>query len=114
MTSSSHETADNAADEQTPSDPTGITLAEPITDDQLAELDFLRYESAHLQSRVRDLEQQVRDTERERDTVQHERNLMAQDFQWTLGRLSESPISPLLRRMKGFRALNEKWGSAQT
>ena len=92
-------------------DPTGITLAEPITDDELAELDFLRYESAHLQSRVRDLERRVKDVERDRDTIQHERNLMAQDFQWTLTRLAESPLAPVLRRMKGFRTLNEKWGT---
>ncbi len=102
---------DPGSSDPDPTDPTGITLAEPITDDQLAELDFLRYESAHLQARVRELEKQLRDTERERDTIQHERNLMAQDFQWTLKRLSDSPLAPVLKRMPGFRALDAKWGS---
>ena len=94
------------------SDDTGIELAEPITDDELAELDFLRYESAHLQARVRDLEERLKTTERERDTIQHERNLMAQDFRWTLNRLSRSPLAPALRRLEGFRRLNDRWGQA--
>ncbi|MGI9608342.1 MAG: hypothetical protein ACR2P0_19590 [Acidimicrobiales bacterium] len=92
-------------------DPTGLVVAEPISDDERAELDFLRYESAHLQARVRDLEQQVKDTARERDTIQHERNLMAQDFQWTLGRLDSSPLAPVLRRMEGYKRLRTKWGA---
>jgi hypothetical protein len=90
--------------------PTGIELVEPITDDELAELDFLRYETAHLQARVRDLEDELVQTRRERDTIQHERNLMAQDFRWTLNRLARSPIAPALRRMEGFRRLNDRWG----
>ena len=89
--------------------PTGIELTEPITDDELAELDFLRYETAHLQARVRDLEEQLAQTQRERDTIQHERNLMAQDFRWTLDRLARSPLAPALRRMKGFRRLHDRW-----
>ena len=89
---------------------TGIELAEAITDDEHAELDFLRYATAHLQSRVIELEKQLLETSRDRDTIRHERNLMAQDFQWTLGRLNSSPIAPMLRRMDGFNKLNEKWG----
>ena len=91
--------------------PTWLVIAEPISDDERAQLDFLRYESAHLQARVRDLEKQVKDTARERDTIQHERNLMAQDFQWTLGRLDRSPLAPLLRRMEGYTRLRSKWGA---
>ncbi len=100
------------SDQQTSSraDDTGIELADPITDDELAELDFLRYESAHLQARVRDLEERLKNTERERDTIQHERNLMAQDFRWTLNRLARSPLAPALRRLEGFRRLHDKWG----
>ena len=94
----------------TPPDDTGIELAEPISDDELAELDFLRYESAHLQARVRDLEERLKTTERERDTIQHERNLMAQDFRWTLSRLNRSPLAPALRRLEGFRRLHDRWG----
>lgn len=92
----------------------GIELADPITDDELAELDFLRYESAHLQARVRDLESQLIQIQRERDTIQHERNLMAQDFRWTLDRLARSPLAPALRRMKGFQRLNDRWGQDPT
>ena len=92
----------------------GIELADPITDDELAELDFLRYESSHLQARVRDLESQLIQIQRERDTIQHERNLMAQDFRWTLDRLARSPLAPALRRMKGFQRLNDRWGQDPT
>jgi hypothetical protein len=89
---------------------TGIELADAITDTEHAELDFLRYATAHLQSRVTELEKQLLETSRDRDTIRHERNLMAQDFQWTLNRLNNSPIAPMLRRMDGFNKLNEKWG----
>ena len=90
--------------------PTGIEAAGPISDDELVELDFLRYENPHLQARVRDLESQLKLAHKERDTIQHERNLMAQDFRWTLNRLSKSPLAPALRRMDGFRRLHAKWG----
>ena len=89
----------------------GITPAAPVSMSELAELDFLRYEAAHLQARVRDLEKQLSTTQRERDTIQHERNLMAQDFQWTLDRLDTSPLAPVLRRAEGFRRLQAKWGN---
>ena len=89
---------------------TGIELAEAITDNEQAELDFLRYATAHLQSRVTELEKKMLETSRDRDTIRHERNLMAQDFQWMLQRLSASPIGPMLRRMEGFNRLHAKWG----
>ena len=98
---------DQSAD---PADTLGIAAAAPLSMSELAELDFLRYESAHLQARVRDLDKQLSITQRERDTIQHERNLMAQDFQWTLNRLATSPLAPLLRRAEGFRRLQAKWG----
>lgn len=89
----------------------GVVAAKPLAMSELAELDFLRYESTHLQARVRDLEKQLNTATRERDTIQHERNLMAQDFQWTLDRLANSPLSPVLKRADGFRRLQAKWGS---
>ncbi|NNC79565.1 MAG: hypothetical protein HKN94_05375 [Acidimicrobiales bacterium] len=87
----------------------GLIPAGPISEHEVVELDFLRYESAHLQARVRDLEDQLKDAVRERDTIQHERNLMAQDFRWTLNRLASSPAGPALKRMEGFRTLLDKW-----
>lgn len=90
----------------------GLELLEPITSDEKAELDFLRYETAHLQRRLRAIEVELDAATNERDTIRHERNLMAQDFQWTLQRLDSSPIGPVLRRTHGFRRMIETWGSA--
>jgi hypothetical protein len=87
----------------------GLIPAGPISEHEVVEVDFLRYEAAHLQARVRDLEDQLNLAVRERDTIQHERNLMAQDFQWTLNRLASSPAGPALKRMEGFRNLLDKW-----
>lgn len=90
--------------------PTGLVPGGPISDHEHVELDFLRYENAHLQSRLRDLEKQMGEVEIERDTIQHERNLAIQDLRWTLGRLAKSPVGPALRRMEGFQRLRSKWG----
>jgi hypothetical protein len=90
----------------------GLEMLEPITGDEKAELDFLRYETAHLQRRLRSIEVELDTATIERDTIRHERNLMAQDFQWTLERLSSSPVGPVLKRTSGFKRLVETWGSA--
>lgn len=90
----------------------GLELRSPITEDEKAELDFLRYESAHLQRRLREIEGELDAATVERDTIRHERNLMAQDFTWTLHKLDGSPLGPLLRRMPGFVRMLETWGDA--
>jgi len=90
----------------------GLEIVAPITDDEKAELDFLRYEAAHLQRQLRTLEIALDQATIERDTIRHEKNLMAQDFQWTLDRLANSPLGPFLRRTEGFRRLQSSWGSA--
>lgn len=91
--------------------PPGLEPGGPISEHEHVELDFLRYENAHLQSRLRELEKQVNQVTIERDTIQHERNLAIQDLRWTLGRLKKSPFGPALRRLDGFRRLESKWGS---
>ncbi len=93
-------------------DDLGLTPVTPITDDEKAELDFLRFEAAHLQRRLTELEGALDAAEIERDTVRHERNLMAQDFAWTLERLNSSPIGAALRRTAGFQRLLDTWGDA--
>lgn len=90
----------------------GLELVAPITDDEKAELDFLRYETAHLQRRLREVERELDAATVERDTIRHERNLMAQDFQWTLQRLASSPAGPAFKRMPGFARMLETWGSS--
>lgn len=87
----------------------GLERGAPISEHEHVELDFLRYENAHLQSRVRELEKQVRNVTVERDTIRHERNLAIQDLRWTLDRLARSPIGPAMRRLDGFRRLQKKW-----
>ena len=103
------------------SDDLGLSPVEPISTSDRAELDFLRYESAYLQQRVeeikaelRDTEERLRQTEIERDTIRHERNLMSQDFRWTLQKLASSPAGPLLARSDGFRRLQDTWGDPPT
>jgi len=90
----------------------GLIPVAPITDDEKAELDFLRYEAAHMQRRLAEVESALDDATVERDTIRHERNLMAQDFAWTLDRLASSPLGPALRRTPGFQRLLETWGDA--
>lgn len=90
----------------------GLEMVSPITDDEKAELDFLRYESAHLQRRLREIEGELDEATLERDTIRHERNLMAQDFSWTLNKMSSSPAGPLLKRLPGFQRMVETWGDA--
>ncbi len=90
----------------------GLELVTPITDDEKAELDFLRYETAHLQRRLRSIEVELDAAVIERDTIRHERNLMAQDFQWTLERLASSPAGPALKRLPGFARMLETWGTS--
>ncbi len=90
----------------------GLELVTPITDDEKAELDFLRYESAHLQRRLRSIEVELDTAVVERDTIRHERNLMAQDFEWTLHRLATSPAGPLFRRLPGFSRMLDTWGTS--
>jgi len=90
----------------------GLTPVTPITQDEKAELDFLRYEAAHMQSRLAEVEAALDEATTERDTIRHERNLMAQDFAWTLDRLDNSPLGPALRRTDGFQRLLETWGDA--
>ena len=87
----------------------GLERGAPISDHEHVELDFLRYENAHLQSRVRELEKQVRNVTIDRDTIQHERNLATQDLRWILERLDGSPLGPALRRLDGFKRLQRKW-----
>ena len=88
----------------------GLIPVEPITDDEKAELDFLRHEAGYLQQRLDVVEDALEKTTIERDTITHERNLMAQDFVWTLKRLSHSPAGPLLQRTAGFRRMLDTWG----
>ncbi len=83
----------------------GLTPATPITNDEKAELDFLRYEAAYLQARLDVIEDEL-------EAVRKERNQMAEDFSWTLNRLADSPVGPLLSRRVGFRRLLETWGHA--
>lgn len=90
----------------------GLAPVEPITDDEKAELDFLRYEAAHLQRRLGEVEAELDAATIARDTIQHERNLMAQDFAWTLNRLDNSPLGLALRRTDGFRRMLETWGDS--
>jgi uncharacterized protein (DUF3084 family) len=92
----------------------GLVPSTPITDDEKAELDFLRHEAAFLQRRLSEIEIELDSAETERDTIRHERNLMAQDFQWTLERLAASPVGPALKRSKGFRRLTDTWGDSAT
>lgn len=88
----------------------GLELMRPITDDEKAELDFLRHEAAHLQRRLRAIEVELDEASIERDTIRHEKNLMAQDFSWTLQRMSSSPAGPFLRRLAGFERLLDTYG----
>lgn len=97
-----------------PANELGLELRSPITDDERAELDFLRYEGAHLQRRLREIEQELDAATIERDTIRHERNLMAQDFSWTLNKLDGSPLGPMLRRMPGFARMYDTWSDAAT
>lgn len=90
----------------------GLQPVTPITADEKAELDFLRYESAYLQQRLDEVENELERAVVERDTIRHERNLMAQDFSWTLNRLSRSPAGPILSRTEGFQRMRETWGHA--
>ena len=90
----------------------GLIPVTPITDDEKAELDFLRQEAAHLQRRLAEVESQLDAATIERDTVVHERNLMAADFVWTLNKLANSPAGPALRRTEGFRRMLDTWGDA--
>ena len=90
----------------------GLTPVSPITNDEKAELDFLRHEAGYLQQRLSVVEDELEQTIIERDTIRHERNLMAQDFSWTLKRLNRSPLGPVLGRSDGFRRLMETWGNA--
>ena len=92
----------------------GVVPSTPITDDEKAELYFLRHEAAYLQRRLSEIEIELDQAEIERDTIRHERNLMAQDFQWTLDRLAASPLGPALKRAKGFRRLTDTWGDSAT
>ncbi len=88
----------------------GLIPATPITDDEKAELDFLRHEAGYLQQRLDVVEDALAKASVERDTITHERNLMAQDFVWTLKRLANSPAGPLLRRNAGFVRMLDTWG----
>lgn len=92
-------------------DDLGLRMVTPITDDEKAELDFLRYEAAHLQAQLRALESELDSATIERDTIRHERNLMSQDFRWTLDKLGSSPLGPVVRRMPGFKRMKETWGN---
>ena len=91
-------------------DDLGLTPAEPLSPSERVELEFLRHEAGHLQRRLREVEAALQDAETERDTIRHERNLMSQDFQWTLQRLNSSPAGAALRRTEGFRRLLDTWG----
>lgn len=95
-------------------DDLGLRLVEPISDDEKAELDFLRYEAAHLQTQLRALERELDAATVERDTIRHEKNLMAQDFQWTLNRLAAWPLGPIVRRMDGFNRMQKAWGDGDS
>jgi len=88
----------------------GLIPVTPITDDEKAELDFLRHEAGHLQRRLSEVEAALDIAEVERDTIRHERNLIAQDFAWTLDRLNRSPLGPALRRTEGFQRMIQTWG----
>ncbi len=92
------------------SDDLGLRPATPLSQSERVELDFLRHEAGHLQRRLREVERALQTAEIERDTIRHEKNLMAQDFRWTLERLATSPLGPALRRTAGFRRLVEQWG----
>jgi len=93
-------------------DDLGLRPVEPISESERVELEFLRYEAGHLQRRLREVEESLAIAEIERDTIRHERNLMAQDFVWTLRRLNDSPVGPVLRKTDGFRRLLEQWGDS--
>ena len=93
-------------------DDLGLVPVKPITQDEKAELDFLRYEAAHLRRRLGEVEQSLDLAVEERDTIRHERNLMAQDFSWTLRKLRDSPLGPVLSRSKGFSRMLDTWGDA--
>ena len=102
-------------------DDLGLQPVEPISPSDAAELDFLRYEAAYLQRRLLEIKEQLHqtelqlgETEIERDTIRHERNLMSQDFRWTLNKLAGSPAGPLLQRSEGFRRMTETWGEPPT
>lgn len=88
----------------------GLSPVSPITNDEKAELDFLRHEAAYMQRRLTEAEAELAAAATERDTIRHERNLMAQDFQWTLARLNDSPLGVGLRRTAGFQRLLDTWG----
>ena len=92
----------------------GLQPAAPLSPSERAELDFLRYEASYLQRRVHELEEEVRGVEIERDTIRHERNLMSQDFRWTLDKLASSPAGPVLRRSDGFQRMIDTWGEPPT
>lgn len=92
------------------SDDLGLRPATPLSTSERVELDFLRYEAGHLQRRLAEVEAALQAAEIERDTIRHEKNLMAQDFQWTLDRLASSPLGPALRRTAGFQRLLDEWG----
>lgn len=89
----------------------GLIPAEPLSQSERVELDVLRYEAGYLQRRLAEVEQALRSAEIERDTIRHERNLMAQDFRWTLERLAKSPAGPALRRTEGFSRLLDTWAN---
>jgi uncharacterized protein (DUF3084 family) len=95
-------------------DDLGLVQATPITTDEKAELDFLRHEAGYLQRRLAEVEDELDAAQLERDTIRHERNLMAQDFAWTLQRLSSSPLGPALRRTEGFQRLLDTWGTLES
>ena len=92
-------------------DDLGLRPAEPLSPSERAELDFLRYEAGHLQRRLREVEEALHTAEIERDTIRHERNLMSQDFRWTLDKLASSPAGPVLRRSGGFQRMVDTWGT---
>lgn len=91
-------------------DDLGLFPVEPLSPSERAELDFLRYEAGHLQRRLREVEEALQIAEVERDTIRHERNLMSQDFRWTLEKLDSSPAGPLLRKSAGFQRMVDTWG----
>ncbi len=95
-------------------DQLGLHPAAPLGPSERAELDFLRYEASYLQRRVRELEDEVHAVEVERDTIRHERNLMSQDFRWTLDKLASSPAGPMLKRTDGFQRMVDTWGEPPT
>ena len=91
--------------------PIGLEPGGPISPHEHVELDFLRYENAHLQTRLRDLEKQVNQVTIERDTIQHERNLAIQDLRWTRKRVASAPRGLAGKRMGGGQKLLSKWAN---